>query len=457
MRSRIFADETTSRSYRDAFLTGKSDQWDNQVIRPRTYSWSAMDDVVTPKFLTVRNNGGIICSPMYKEDLYVQTDATVLDIEGHYKHPPYHAVRRIRPVFDLLDTSVERKLFSDHRAMDEQFQQFSRETDLAVMRAHAEVDASEMQLLASLGELPETLAWLASLVKRVKDVVSAFKKRKEVFNVLRKLRQDAAAMPNRMSLQKLERYEQILSKRAERKKLGKREASFVDGFSSAWLEFRYAVKPLIGDIQNAINALSAVIKGQRCVARGREYHVARREDEVSSVGATQRIDAKVSEVESIRARGGVLYAIEEQVVSWITIFGLDQPLESLWELVPFSFIVDWVFSIGDWLNGIFKSSGLDILTSWVTLEVERIRKVDVIRAQYISDEPDWYLALKSSEFGSSNLKILRKWRYPHPQFPSLPRIDLKLNLSKIIDLGMIGRALTSDMSSDVTKWSIRHA
>lgn len=460
MRSRVFADVATSRSYRDAFLTGQSDHWDEQQLHTRTYRRLAMDDVVTPKFFDVRNKGGIICSPMYKEDLLVECDATVFELEGYHKQPYYHATR-IKPVFDLLDTSAVRKLHPDHIAMDELFKQFSRETDLAVMRAHADVDISEMQLLASLGELPETLSWLASLVKRVKDLVSAFKRKREVTNVLRKLWYDATEdihiSGNKLTMAKFERYVKLLVRRNERKKLSKKDSSLVDAFGNAWLELRYAVRPLIGDIQNAINALGATIDKQRCVARGHEYATSKREEVVSNSDPYYRVTARITEEESVRARGGVLYAIEQQVVSWIAIFGLDQPLESLWALVPFSFIIDWVFSIGDWLQSVFKSAGLDILTSWVSLIVERKRQVKVINTHYYVDEPNWHHELKSSEFGSSLWKATWKWRYPQPDVPTLPRLDLKMNLAKILDLGMIGRALTSDMSSEVTKRSIRHA
>lgn len=458
MRSRVFTDDTTSGSYRDAWLTGQHGEWDRTEMYTRSINRCEMHDVVTPSFSKVRNQGGIVCSPMYKENLYVNVRPTTLHIKGAYGSGL--KVDRHKAHFELLDTSVARQLFPDHLAIDTLYKQFGAYTDLAVTRAHADVDVSEMQLLASLGELPETLSWLKSLITRLKDVVLAFKRRREIVNVLRKLSYAHAESGTRTSLKQLERYLTTLQKRKERR-ASRPATTIIDGAVNAWLEFRYAVRPLIGDIQNALNALNAVIASRRCVARGHEYASAKREDVdhfqmVDSGAPYMGITAKISEEETIRARGGVLYAIEEQVVSLITILGLDQPVESLWELIPFSFIIDWVFSIGDWLQSLFKSSGLDILTSWVSLIVERVRKVKVTDVWYSYNAGSDRFWLNSSEFGSSYMKVQWKWRYPHPAVPSLPRVDLKLNLAKIIDLGAIGRSLTADMGPEIKK-VIRHA
>lgn len=456
MRSRVFSDITTTRSYRDAWLVNHPTQWDRNDLFAQITRRDEMHDVVTPNFFTLRNKGGIICSPMYRENRYVRTDATVVDIGG-WKKTDNHAVRRIKPLFNHLDVSVDGLLQMDHVLMDAEFAKYSRETNLALMRAHADVDISEMQLLASLGELPETLAWLESLVTRVVGLTRAFKKKQEVLKVLRTLKSDVQNIGSKTSIRRLEKYQELLLKRKERDKASKAEKSLIDNFSQAWLEYRYALRPLISDIQNALKALDTIITSQRCVARGHEYSTATREKIVTQDDPYQRVTAKIVEGEIIRARAGCLYTIEEQVCSLSTILGLDQPIESLYELLPFSFMIDWVFSIGDLLQSWFKSSGLEILTSWVTLSVESYRDVTCTDFWYYSGDTQFTFWINNVVLGASNLRVVRKWRYSNPALPLLPRFDLKLDLAKIIDIGLIGRAITGGKLTEVTKGALKHA
>lgn len=148
--------------------------------------------------------------------------------------------------------------------------------------------------------------------------------------------------------------------------------------------------------------------------------------------------------------------MQESCISLLTILGFDQPIESAYELIPFSFIFDWVFSIGDLLASWFKSSGLDMLTSWSTLRVEWKRNVTLISCN-IESKGGYVWSNPQVVLGSSTTTAVWKWRYPDPAIPLLPRFDLKLDLGKIIDLGTIGRALTGGQLTEVTKRSLRHA
>lgn len=448
MRFRTFADATTSRSYRTYWQTWPATSFEDYTsLLTRVRRTHTMVDVVTPNFSTVRNKGGIICNPKYMEELYTDVDRTIFRLDG------LKDGRTIKCEFHrdtLLEASLVQKLSSlSTAAMDTVMEEFSRETDLAIQRAHADVDVSEMMLLASIGELPETLAYLATLIQRVVKAVRAFRKGREVQNILRKLEYGVAenvvnAPKNRSMMRQLERYKETLEKRKLRKAASKSELASLDALANAWLELRYAIRPMIGDIQNAIAALSKTLESQRLTARGHEYRLGKSEENLSShiVHGSMYIDteAKVKEAESVKARAGCLYALDAEVASFVSIFGLDQIVESIYELIPFSFIFDWVFSMGDLLQGLFKSSGLDILTSWVSLEIIRTRSVHVTSAQ-VTGINGYSWTNQQVEFGSCHETVKYQWRKPNPEFPTMPRLDLKLDLAKIIDLGTIGRNL----------------
>jgi hypothetical protein len=251
-------------------------------------------------------------------------------------------------------------------------------------------------------------------------------------------------------LKRLESYMSVLAKRkARRLELSKDDSSIVD----AWLEYRYAIRPLIFDLRNALSALEKVIVAQRLTARGRELSKGEDTSSFSFTAANNNgisVVGTISTKEQILARAGCLYYVDATLTSFLDVIGLDQPLESGYELIPFSFILDWVFSVGDWLNGIFKSSGLSILTSWVTLSVERTETRKVTSAS-IKTGPGYSWTDQQFVLGSSHSVVKWKWRVPNPNFPTLPRFDLKLNLAKIIDLGAIARNTISGKSTVVAR------
>lgn len=459
MRFREIANESASRNYAEKWVTtpAKSDNYNRSISLKRSIRLHQMHDVVTPNFYRVRNQGGIICSPMYEKKMYYDLDETVVTQTGrigiyaisHIYHKPTN-LGALPTAIDSLD-AVE---------ISSVCESFSREIDLAITRAHADVDVSKMNLLASAGELPETLAWINSLLQRGLKVVRAFRKKADVSATLRSLRlnyEDAADGYRKTAL--LKRYERYVKILAERKKAYKAlypSKSIVDDFSGLWLEFRYALRPLINDLKNAFEALTEQIEGERFTARGHEYVTGKSDNMISEtyIGYSQDVvfQARVIEDESIKCRSGILYHIDTELISMYQILGLDQPIEALYELIPFSFILDWFFSIGDLINSFFKSSGLNILTSWYTLLVERstTRKISSVQ---ILPKNGYTWSSSQVEFGSSHMTAKWKFRVPNPAMPLLPRLDVKLNLAKTIDLGLIGRALLGGSIPAVAKRS----
>lgn len=270
-------------------------------------------------------------------------------------------------------------------------------------------------------------------------------------SVLRSLQLTAEETKKFKDIKALERYTKILADR----KLKHVPTKPMDVIVGLWLEYRYAVRPLIADLQNAVKALDKAIKSERLTARGRESHVGEsvsyfHSDPVPNDNSF-RVDSKITTSEVIKARAGCLYIVDAQLASFLDVLGFDQPIEAVWELIPFSFVLDWVFSIGDLLESWFKSSGLSVLTSWVTLQVESVRTQKVTSAELVSLHAGWAWPNQTLELGSSHSTVQWKWRKPNPSIPTLPRFDLKLDLAKIIDLGAIYRSSIGGKIPEVAK------
>jgi hypothetical protein len=61
-----------------------------------------------------------------------------------------------------------------------------------------------------------------------------------------------------------------------------------------------------------------------------------------------------------------MFRIPNGAISVVDAFGLSNPLTVAWEIIPFSFVVDWFLPIGDALKGLTAFSGLEFHDGWIT-------------------------------------------------------------------------------------------
>lgn len=62
--------------------------------------------------------------------------------------------------------------------------------------------------------------------------------------------------------------------------------------------------------------------------------------------------------------------IKNATLSYLTSLGLENPLYIAWQLMPYSFVLDWVLPVSDWLLALSSQLGLDFLDGYRTVHVE---------------------------------------------------------------------------------------
>jgi hypothetical protein len=139
----------------------------------------------------------------------------------------------------------------------------------------------------------------------------------------------------------------------------------IDFISSNWLAYRYAVRPLVFDTINLIDAVNKTIEGQepkRFTARGTASDAGSESYTglSSSYAANVRLNTSTSRNVSVRA--GILYESKAGADNFGT--SLYRIPVALWEVVPFSFVVDWFINIGDYVGAISPKVGVKVLGSW---------------------------------------------------------------------------------------------
>lgn len=416
---------TRSRSYADTPVATHCDGWvagsvsctnvinlvpsttysENSSYVP--YSWSdVMHDVVTPNFYSLRNSGGIANNP-YDKTLTTYNRgivswyesrlvASTIQCSGVPTRVASVGMRRVGTrAPDLLLGSA----FLSAPALD-----VERLKNLAITGAFANASEQTAQALVILAEGEKTIQSFISIARRLLMLGRALRK------------WDVSYLRRQLSAREL---------------------------SNRWMEGRYAIRPVVYDMCDVIRALR----------RSRLDHPLRqtyRSGASDTASATQSgvttyssspyyyISATKNTVRNVSVRSGVLAAIDS--ISEATIWGIDQPFTAMWELVPFSFVVDWFLNVGKVIASWTPVNGSRTLASWVTVHdtVSQTIQLDAACKGTWTATDIWEWNLSASG-GFVNKITKTTSRIVNPNRPILPSFNVRLDAAKLLDLVIMAR------------------
>jgi hypothetical protein len=391
--------------------------YSNEIEYTSMQAYMAMLDVVTPDWRARIAAGEIINNPMLSVS-YVRVAKPVL-FSVFLTSVPAPVDFALHTHGYILPASVGAVSLDWDFWNEYVLGAYESERDVALSKAWANVDISAIQALASLGELPETMHWMASLMKRMISIMRAFSQKRLLITAGNLVRS------------------------------GK---NVIDAMSELWLEFRYAVRPLIFDMKQAMEAWNHVLsKSDRFTARGFN----RLGPEVTSstfdeLEIWRNVYAIKSRTQTVSAdfRAGVLFTVDADVNELRSVWGLDRPFETIWELIPFSFMIDWFFSVGHVISSWTLNPGLNPLTSFLT-ETITVETKDTMSGVYLGQpvyDNSTFTDLSLLSSGSDVTKVITKRRIPSPVRSILPTFQLNLDTAKLIDLASIGRNIFSTLN-----------
>jgi hypothetical protein len=136
--------------------------------------------------------------------------------------------------------------------------------------------------------------------------------------------------------------------------------------ANRWLELQYGWKPLMQDIYGAIRAYAQSIEAnppiRRVSARSRANRD-RVEQQGPFVFGGAKFPVEIQELESCKAY--LYYSINPTLVTLAQQFGFLNPINLAWEVLPYSFVADWLLPIGPYLESltawqgvVFRSGGI---------------------------------------------------------------------------------------------------
>jgi hypothetical protein len=73
----------------------------------------------------------------------------------------------------------------------------------------------------------------------------------------------------------------------------------------------------------------------------------------------------------------------EPLDAFLKQIGFDNPISLAWEILPYSFVLDWFLPIGDFLDGLNRWKGLSFVSGW---EVQFTRKTTLADIYYYFED-----------------------------------------------------------------------
>lgn len=195
--------------------------------------------------------------------------------------------------------------------------------------------------------------------------------------------------------------------------------------SSNWLALRYGWIPAISDAYAAVDAYHALRASVPRKTRLRSKNTLK-------IPQTQSSLLKFQVFERTFRTQVILETETKQTV--LESLGFANPALLAWELLPLSFVVDWVISIGDYLQLCFD------LPSGAKVQYITTTKMTAIKAGPCTHPS--YVIHKSDAFRERSIDIKRTVS-SGPDVP-LPRIKNPFNgsLNRVLDMAALARALT---------------
>jgi hypothetical protein len=187
--------------------------------------------------------------------------------------------------------------------------------------------------------------------------------------------------------------------------------------ASTWLNYSYGWKPLLNDVYNQMQALASANTAHNDVARvvRKRFTTSASKLEMQSSGGTAKF--RIAKNTNVRKEGGmvVYYRYRGGDLNPFLSFGIQNPQTVLWEVMPFSFVIDWFLPVGQYLQSLTSTVGLEFLKGSQSLKTYIDVSLDVSPDGVVYHSGDLTRTLSGS--GKYHSTSFRFQRLPLATFP----------------------------------------
>lgn len=172
------------------------------------------------------------------------------------------------------------------------------------------------------------------------------------------------------------------TKKFKKMSKSRNESRVTDLVADTWLEYSYGWKPLLSDVYSHAEAAASMMVDKQGVVR--EVKASAKSNRVVDVPYGAISFSGVDRVTSERrVRLAIKYSIPDGQISPLVAFGLTNPLTVAWEIVPFSFVVDWFLPIGNYLQSLSAYQGLQFHSGYQTTKSTYFMTREINLSSYV--------------------------------------------------------------------------
>jgi len=143
--------------------------------------------------------------------------------------------------------------------------------------------------------------------------------------------------------------------------------------SNLFLEWRYGWSPLVSDVVSGVELIQTGFRDKSLLFKASRTIT----DYLDPASFTAYDSSLITEGEAGQSSRVELWGRVKSNASILGALGLVNPLSLAWELTTLSFVVDWLIPIGDWLQSLTATIGIEFITghrtdvTWANLLVEK--------------------------------------------------------------------------------------
>ena len=181
--------------------------------------------------------------------------------------------------------------------------------------------------------------------------------------------------------------------------------------ANAWLSLHFGWVPLVQDIYSALEILDRPPRDMKIKGSARSG--------LSTWGQLDMYGSGIRNSSTYACRMGARQIITDAHLAQISALGLVNPASVAWELVPYSFVVDWFSNVGQVLNSYTDFVGIELVDGYTTLYQD-------YRREYWSS---WrVLFTRRDILVKRSLGITKPRLYLHAEWPSPVRALTAISL-----------------------------
>jgi hypothetical protein len=293
----------------------------------------------------------------------------------------------------------------------------------------------QLDLATSLAESGQTGKML-NLVKRLTDTVTDMKRsyKREILDQLRSWKGRRGAEKALRRWQKGVKARHPGSYRPSRPKQGG-VSRISEAGANGWLEYTYGLKPLISDIHGIAENVVGFARNH-CALSATVTLPLDKSTTVAAAYSNWSGNAPVSYQGHVRCRIGLRMwtGYDDGLAKWSSL----NPLSVAYELVPYSFVLDWVFDLGSYMRNLETSllMSTSFRDGWMVTSSRYTASSNVRNTRSMPTQAFTLECTGGLRVATYSRSVLTS--YPAPRIPS---IKLDLGSSQLLSAAALLRQL----------------